>query len=239
LRPIEPEIQVSEALSPISVATRCKNLIADYREIYINRVPVRESDPPIPIRGHDVIHKALDYGAGAIDGAIHFLNIAQPWFAANIVRAYFELVLRIMWCRTRTNGWQELIGGWAEETIKAADRSVADLGKDPLTRSARELLTESMSAEEIDGTWFRARWPQRRQVYSRKPLVANGIAFRDRPAGCQRNCHRRYRFTGRRMVMGRSFPAAGRRAERGWSQACASEPGAEPLARAQVAWLLA
>lgn len=104
-----------------------------------------KSDPPIPIRGHDVIHKALDYGAGAIDGAIHFLNIAQPWFAANIVRAYFELVLRIMWCRTRTNGWQELIGWWAEETIKAADRSVADLGKDPLTRSARELLTEHMS----------------------------------------------------------------------------------------------
>jgi hypothetical protein len=50
-----------------------------------------------------------------------------------------------MWCRTRTNGWQELVGWWAEETIKAADRSVADLGKDPLTNSARELLTEHTS----------------------------------------------------------------------------------------------
>jgi hypothetical protein len=145
LRPIDPEIQVSEALSPISVATRCKNLMAEYRSIYIDHVPFHIGDPPIPIRGHDVIHKALDYGAGAIDGVIHFLNIAQPWFAANIVRAYFELVLRIMWCRTRTNGWQELIGWWAEETIKAADRSVADLGKDPLSTTARQLLTGQTS----------------------------------------------------------------------------------------------
>jgi len=115
--------------------------MAEYQGIYIDHVPVRLSDPPIPIRGHDVIHQTLVYGAGAIDGVIHFLKIAQPWFAANIVRAYFELVLRIMWCRTRTNGWQELIGWWAEETIKAADRSVADLGKDPLTKTARELLS--------------------------------------------------------------------------------------------------
>jgi hypothetical protein len=145
LKPIEPGIQIAEALSPISVSTCCKNLIAEYRKIYINHVPVRVGDPPIPIRGHDVIHKALDYGVGAIDGVIHFLNIAQPWFAANIVRAYFELVLRMMWCRTRMNGWQELIGWWAEEIIKAADRSLADLGTDPLTKSARQLLTDQTS----------------------------------------------------------------------------------------------
>jgi hypothetical protein len=51
----------------------------------------------------------------------------------------------IMWSRTRTNGWQELIGWWAEETIKAADRSPADLGKDPLTKDARQLLTSQTS----------------------------------------------------------------------------------------------
>jgi hypothetical protein len=139
---MESEIQVSETLSPISVATRCKNLIAEYRQIYINHVPMRVGDPPIPIRGHDAIHKALDYGAGAIDGAIYFLNIAQPWFAATIVRAYLELVLRIMSCRTRKNGWQELIGWWAEETIKAADRSLVDLRKDPLSKAARQVLTD-------------------------------------------------------------------------------------------------
>jgi hypothetical protein len=87
----------------------------------------------------------LEYGGGAIDVSIHFLNTAQPWFAANIVRAYFELVLRIMWCRTRSNGWQELIGWWAEETIKAADRSLADFGKDPLSETARILLTNQRS----------------------------------------------------------------------------------------------
>ena len=139
---MEPEIQISKTFSPNRITICCKNLITEYRTIYIDHVPVRVGDPPVPIRGHDVIHKALDYGAGAIDGVIHFLEIAQPWFAANIVRAYFELVLRMMWCRTRTNGWQELIGWWAEETIKAADRSVADLGKDPLSEAARQLLND-------------------------------------------------------------------------------------------------
>lgn len=142
MRLIDPQIQVSEALSPISVVARCKTLIAKYREIYVDHIPVRLGDPAIPIRGHDVVHRALDYGTGAADGVVHFLNVGQPWFAANIVRTYLELVLRIMWCRTRTNGWQELIGWWAEETIKAADRFVADLGKDPLTKSARQLLTD-------------------------------------------------------------------------------------------------
>lgn len=68
--------------------------------------------------------------------------IGQPWFAASIVRTYFELVLRMMWCKGRTNGWQEIIGWWAGETLNAADREFKDLGSDPLTPTARQVLGE-------------------------------------------------------------------------------------------------
>ena len=125
--------------------------MTEYRKIYIDHQQVRTSDPPVPTRGHEVIHQALDYGVGTTDGVIHFLELGQPWFAANIVRAYFELALRMMWCRIGTkNAWLELIGSWAKETIKAADRSVKDLGQDPLTKTARELLTEQASHAPVN-----------------------------------------------------------------------------------------
>lgn len=112
----------------------------DFREQYIAQHPVRTSDPPIPSRGHDVIHRALDYGIDTCNAAKHFIEVGQPWFAAAIGRTYFELVIRIMWCRTRLNGWHEIIGWWAEETLHAADREFKDLGSDPLTPSARQGL---------------------------------------------------------------------------------------------------
>ena len=134
------EIQVAKHLSPLQVTLCCRDLLTDFRRQYIAKHPVRTGDPPIPISGHDVIHRALDYGINTCDAAQHFIEIDQPWFAAAIGRPYFELVIRIMWCRTRANGWREIIGWWAEETLKAADREVKDLGSDPLTQAARQSL---------------------------------------------------------------------------------------------------
>ena len=135
-----PEIKVAPHLTPLQVTSRCRDLLTDFRKQYIAKHPVRTGTPPMPIRGHDVIHRTLDYGIDTCNAAHHFMEIGQPWFAAAIGRAYFELVIRIMWCRTRTNGWQEIIGWWAEETLKAADKELKDLGSDPLTPTARQGL---------------------------------------------------------------------------------------------------
>jgi hypothetical protein len=137
-----PEIKVDNDLTPLEIASCCHELLTDFRKQYAARHPARTDAPPIPIRGHDVIHRALDYGVETCQGARHFMEIGQPWFAAAIVRAYFELVIRIMWSKTRTNGWQEIIGWWAEDTLKAADREAKDLGSDPLTSTARQGLGE-------------------------------------------------------------------------------------------------
>jgi len=135
-----PEIQVPPTLTPLQVTSRCRELLIDFQKLYIAQHPIRTGDPPFPIKGHDVIHHALDYGIDTCSEVHHLLEVGKPWFAAAIARPYFELVLRIMWCRTRTNGWQEIIGWWAEETLKAADKVLKDLGSDPLTPTARTKL---------------------------------------------------------------------------------------------------
>ena len=98
----------------------------EYRRIYIDKIPVRTEGLPIPVRGHDVIHHALVCGVQAADGVIHFLGLVQAWFAASIVRPYFELTVRIMWYSERPNGWHELLAYWAKEMLAAADRTVKD-----------------------------------------------------------------------------------------------------------------
>lgn len=134
------EIKVAPDLTPIEVTSRCRELLIDFRKLYVARHPVRTEDPPIPIGGHDVIHRALDYGIDTCNAAQYFMEIQQPWYAATIGRTYFELVIRMMWCRTRSNGWQEIIGWWAEETLNAADKEVKDMGSDPLSQLARQVL---------------------------------------------------------------------------------------------------
>jgi hypothetical protein len=63
--------------------------------------------------------------------------------------------LRMLWCRTRPgpNGWREIIGWWAKDTVKAADRHLKDLGSDPLdpfTRRSLEPLVQDAPAKEPD-----------------------------------------------------------------------------------------
>jgi hypothetical protein len=60
----ELEIKVPPDLTAAEVTARCKELLQDYYHIYIENFPIRLGDPPFPIRGHDVIHRGIDYGIG-------------------------------------------------------------------------------------------------------------------------------------------------------------------------------
>jgi hypothetical protein len=136
----EPETPFSLP-EPLTVARRCRALLMEYSRIYADKIPVRSDDmPPFPVHGHDAIHRALKCGLETTDGVIHFISLGQPWCAATVVRAYFELTLRITWHNKRENGWKELLGYWAGETLSAADRKLKDCGSDPITPELRAQL---------------------------------------------------------------------------------------------------
>jgi len=132
-------IHVRPELTPAQVSLRCRLLLIDFRNKYLSQHPRRSGAPPFPICGHDVIHAALDHGIATCEAVEHLLNI-DLGLAAAIVRSFLELSTRIMWCKTRDNGWQEILGWWAEDTLKAADRHTKDLNSDPLTPLARQSL---------------------------------------------------------------------------------------------------
>jgi hypothetical protein len=136
----DSEIKLSPDLELEEVICRCHRLLVDFRQQYLAVHPRRIGDPPFPIRGHDVIHRAIDYGIETCEAVRHFNGVRQPWFGAIVTRTYLEMILRMLWCCTRPNGWQEIIGWWAEDTIKAADRHLKDLGTDPLDLFSRQSL---------------------------------------------------------------------------------------------------
>ena len=127
----EPVIHISPELTPSQVSLRCRRLLIDFRNKYLSQHPRRTGAPPFPSCGHDVIHSALDHGIATCEPVEHLLKVDQPGLAAAIVRTFLELSTRIMWCKTRNNGWQEILGWWAEVLTPGKKYPILDGEKVP------------------------------------------------------------------------------------------------------------
>jgi len=119
-----------------------EDMLSEYRRLYSLRHPPRVEPPPYPLCGHDIIHKAINYGINTCRSAIILLENSQSENAAIITRPFLELALRIVWCKQYNNGWQRLVAYYAKETLDAVKAEEGIEGINPISQKATDILNQ-------------------------------------------------------------------------------------------------
>lgn len=115
-------------------------MLIQYGEMYKSKHPIRVNEPPFPICGHDIIHKAIKYGIRTCSSAQLLIDNSQFENAAIVARPFLELALRMVWCRQVDDGWQRAVAHLAKETLAAVKAEETAVGSCPISKKAKSSL---------------------------------------------------------------------------------------------------
>lgn len=115
-------------------------MLIQYGEMYKLVHPIRATEPPFPICGHDIINEAIKYGIRTCSATQLLIDNSQFENAAIVVRPFLELALRMLWCRQVDNGWQRLVAYLDRETLEAVKAEESAVGSCPISQKAKSLL---------------------------------------------------------------------------------------------------
>jgi hypothetical protein len=119
-----------------------KEMLIKYGEMYKTVHPIRATEPPFPICGHDVINEAIKYGIRTCSATQLLIDNSQFEYAAIVARPFLELALRMLWCRQENDGWQRIVGYLARETLEAAKSEESVVGVCPISNTVKGLLVK-------------------------------------------------------------------------------------------------